>query len=377
MWLGIVLHASVNYMVGPTPTPWHDSQSTLTADLLVVFVHAFRMPVFFILAGFFVAMLVAKKGVEGMLRQRVRRLVLPFVIFWPLLLMGMGALVALYVHLNVFGTPGFNFSIVPKIPGVAKIGTMHLWFVYYLFLFCLTTAFCIQLSRWVPPALKAGFTYIWRTVAASWWGFVVLALPLAVVGSFYRGGIVTPNGSFIPDLPEFVHSGWFFVFGYCLYRHQASLLDIYVRYRWRYLATGLLLMAAFLLASKRFEADLVSSMPLRAGMAFLYNCVSWVWSFALLGLFLKYLPQQNRVLAYLADSSYWVYLVHMLGTIGFGALLFDSPFGAPGRLCLNILLTTLACLASYQLLVRHTPVGSLLNGRSLSSHQRTPNLPEH
>ena len=153
MWLGIVLHAAVNYMVGPSPTPWHDSRSTLAADLLVVFVHAFRMPVFFILAGFFVAMLVAKKGVGGMLRQRVRRLVLPFVVYWPLLLLGMGALIALYVHRNVFGTPGLDFSIIPKIPGVATVGTMHLWFVYYLFLFCLTTACCVRLSRWVPPAV--------------------------------------------------------------------------------------------------------------------------------------------------------------------------------------------------------------------------------
>jgi len=69
------------------------------------------------------------------------------------------------------------------------------------------------------------------------------------------------------------------------------------------------------------------------------------------------------VLAYLSQSSYWVYLVHMLGTIGFGILLFNAPFGALAKMGLNIAATSLAALASYQLLVRYTPVGTLLNGR--------------
>jgi len=52
MWLGIVLHVSVLYMSRPSPLPWHDDQSSPLADLLVAVIHAFRMPLFFILAGF-------------------------------------------------------------------------------------------------------------------------------------------------------------------------------------------------------------------------------------------------------------------------------------------------------------------------------------
>ena len=60
MWLGIVLHVSVLYMSRPSPLPWHDDQSSPLADLLVAVIHAFRMPLFFILAGFFVAALVQR-----------------------------------------------------------------------------------------------------------------------------------------------------------------------------------------------------------------------------------------------------------------------------------------------------------------------------
>ena len=58
MWLGIVLHVAAIHMVNDSPLPWRDERTTVAAELLTAFIHAFRMPVFFILAGFFVAFLV-------------------------------------------------------------------------------------------------------------------------------------------------------------------------------------------------------------------------------------------------------------------------------------------------------------------------------
>ena len=60
VWFGIVLHVAVIHMAGPSVLPWRDNKTTPAADLLVAFMHAFRMPVFFILAGFFVALLIAQ-----------------------------------------------------------------------------------------------------------------------------------------------------------------------------------------------------------------------------------------------------------------------------------------------------------------------------
>jgi glucan biosynthesis protein C len=86
MWLGIVLHVAINHTTGPSALPWRDSQTTPLADLLLLFIHAFRMPAFFILAGYFVALLIAGRGYPGMLTHRLRRLALPFAIFWPILI---------------------------------------------------------------------------------------------------------------------------------------------------------------------------------------------------------------------------------------------------------------------------------------------------
>lgn len=362
MWLGIVVHVSVNYMVNPAPTPWRDSQTSLLADLLIVFIHAFRMPVFFILAGFFVAMLVARSGATAMLRQRVRKLVWPFLVFWPVLFVSMSLLVAVYVHLNAVGTMGLDFDLIPQIPGRPQVSLLHLWFIYYLFLYCLVYALLLRLAVFIPAALPDDFANIWKTLCNNWWGVFLLALPLAAVGSFYRNGMVTPLGSFLPHPAEFIHSGMFFTCGIFLYRFQVDLLPRFERKCWLYLGAGLSAFILFLALVNNAGKAESASLGMHAVMAYLYNIVSWLWSFALIGLFLRYLPSQNRLLSYLADSSYWVYLVHVLGTVGFGILLHHSPFGAIERLLCNILLTSLFCLLSYHLLVRRGCVERFLNG---------------
>jgi hypothetical protein len=132
---------------------------------------------------------------------------------------------------------------------------------------------------------------------------------------------------------------------------------------WRNTVAGLVSFVLVLGALKSFLANPHGVAHIELVIALLYNLTSRLWSLALIGLFLRYLPTQNRVLRYVSDSSYWVFLVHMLGTIGFGATLFSQPFGPLTKMALNIVATTMACLLSYQVLVRYTFVGVLLNGQ--------------
>ncbi|HEX4613671.1 MAG TPA: acyltransferase family protein [Urbifossiella sp.] len=50
-----------------------------------VLLQSVSMPAFFLTAGFFVGMLVAKRGPRAMLAHRLRRITLPFLVFWPVL----------------------------------------------------------------------------------------------------------------------------------------------------------------------------------------------------------------------------------------------------------------------------------------------------
>ncbi len=78
MLLGIVLHAGLSF----TPFPWpvQDTRQTEFYGLLFAAIHGFRMPVFFLLSGFFTAMLWRRRGLRSLLSHRLRRVFLPFLL---------------------------------------------------------------------------------------------------------------------------------------------------------------------------------------------------------------------------------------------------------------------------------------------------------
>lgn len=78
MLLGIVLHAALSF----APIPWsvQDSQQSSAYYVLFACIHGFRMPLFFMLSGFFTAMLWRKRGLGSLVRHRFKRIFLPLVI---------------------------------------------------------------------------------------------------------------------------------------------------------------------------------------------------------------------------------------------------------------------------------------------------------
>lgn len=86
MLLGIVLHACMAYM-GPYWVVQDRSESTLLTAVWA-FIHGWRMELFFVIAGYFTAMVLRRDGAGGMVKRRLRRLLIPFalaaVVFLPL-----------------------------------------------------------------------------------------------------------------------------------------------------------------------------------------------------------------------------------------------------------------------------------------------------
>jgi glucans biosynthesis protein C len=190
MWLGIVLHVSVNHVSSDFPIPWRDSQRTLLADMIVAFIHSFRMPVFFIVAGFFVAMLIDQRGATGMLKHRLKRLALPFAIFWPLIFPATVVLVMVFVHLMVRGTFGIDPTLVPKSPSGVLISTLHLWFLYMLIWFCVLAVLWEKVKSYVPSAgvvaLQNSLSCQTLRILRTAWSFTVRSLGVVVRGRFEK-----------------------------------------------------------------------------------------------------------------------------------------------------------------------------------------------
>lgn len=75
MLLGIGLHASLSFFAAPWPV--QDRYQSSPLGLLFLLIHGFRMPLFFILSGYFTMMLFRKRGLSALLKQRFARIVLP------------------------------------------------------------------------------------------------------------------------------------------------------------------------------------------------------------------------------------------------------------------------------------------------------------
>ena len=351
MWLGIALHVLTIYATHSMANAWRDEQRTVLADVLVSFIHAFRMPAFFILAGYFAALLAQSRGPGGLLRNRLARLALPFVLFWPFIWVTTVLAALAFMNRMLLGHWGFDTSVATNLSFVHAPRTIHMWFLWMLLWFCVITSVLLRLPRtWFTPAADA---LAW--LARQPWGFAVLALPLLFAGASYPRGFIMPSGEFLAPWNEWLHNGVFFVFGLMLHGRQTEFFAQFQRH-WRRYAVAGLVCYCFAGAVTRLHGPVLLA-------AYSYHCDAWLWSFAAIGLSLRFLQSRHAVLGYLSDSAYWVYLLHFPLTILFGALLLQLPLPALVKIAINIACTTLVCVGSYQLLVRHTWVGKLLNGK--------------
>ena len=82
MMLGVWLHAALPFVAGVPFFFWPFLEPTKSAPIAhsVTIIHSWRMETFFLLSGFFTAMLVARRGGMATLRQRAARVLVPFVI---------------------------------------------------------------------------------------------------------------------------------------------------------------------------------------------------------------------------------------------------------------------------------------------------------
>ena len=56
-----------------------------------------------------------------------------------------------------------------------------------------------------------------------------------------------------------------------------------------------------------------------------YGVAIWCWSFAVIGLAMRFLSRENARVRYVADASYWIYLVHLPVVVAFQVVVGHLP----------------------------------------------------
>lgn len=147
LMLGIPFHAAVIYSLShewSIASPDKSQALTYLAD----FLHSFRMPGFFLLAGLFSMMLVDRQGAWPWLKSRLFRLGLP--LLSAILLIVPFQIVVQQLALAVKGTvpasevPGL---IAAQLSRFGEPWISHLWFLWVLIAYCIGLALLQALSR--------------------------------------------------------------------------------------------------------------------------------------------------------------------------------------------------------------------------------------
>ena len=148
MLLGIYLHVVVGY-TGDGRWPYIDPHPAHGINITLGVIHSFRMPAFYVMAGFFGALLWDRRGVAGFVSNRSKRVLVPFVLFWLLLFPPIAvAVISLERGVDQV-VPVFTSGEILK-----RLHPMHLWFLEYLLLLYVIAVVSVYVSRRLPESAR-------------------------------------------------------------------------------------------------------------------------------------------------------------------------------------------------------------------------------
>lgn len=367
MLLGLVLHGACSYMtVGLGKVwPYQDPVHSGIADFLVSLIHVFRMPIFFVLAGLFGAMLYGKRGASGLLKNRFQRIGIPFFVAL-LILFPMTNFAFIFANVAAKSGAAAAWSAVwataQTAPPYLPTFTMHLWFLYYLLYFYVGAVLVAAACRSLPQKWQDGMAGAFRALVAR--PVLRVLVPGAVTAltlAPMRGFLVTTT-VFIPDVWVVVAYGVFFGFGWLLYA-QRDLIGGFTRVGWAQVVGAVALYAAVKFAvSPLFGADQFTGGAL-ALWSLTGGVVAWMMFFGATGLFLRCLDKPSAVMRYIVDGSYWVYLVHLPFLLFLVGFLSGTHLNAGTKMLIVMSAATVFGFVTYDLFVRATFIGRSLNGQ--------------
>ncbi|MFO0925284.1 MAG: acyltransferase family protein [Pirellulales bacterium] len=294
MLLGVYLHAALAY-AAPANSVWlaTDGGSSRMIDFSIWWIHLFRMSLFFAIAGYLGKMVFARKGVKQFIVGRLVRIVLPFAVFYPLLL---GAMTAVFVFaLTYLESPQGLMGMIAEAyekgategslatEEAQKPGTMHLWFLYYLAYFTglgiVGSLICHSKNRSILRPLRTAKRFLEKMREWGWHHGIALCIPVLWVPAVMAAGMPLPAPeSWVPTWWPFVFYGSFYLGGWILFGNE-EILEPYRKGFLALLGFGLILLVPYYVWMPNLDLSELDSL----------QKVRWDWQSAMVALMTAYL----------------------------------------------------------------------------------------
>ena len=325
MALGVLLHSA--QVFNPAKN-WliHSADSSPVAQPIVTAIHVFRMPAFFIVAGFFALLALKKYGPYKFLRLRAERVLIPLVVT---------AVTVNSIQMGLLAHTGwmtFRFDHYM----VQGEWISHLWFLVYLFLY-LTLAYAgafVVRTRWFQMLPLESMKHRINTMSLD---AMLIALPLyqlALLAAAKLFPSMYADWLGMLSLFDFLYYFQFFVFGLLLRGHCLFFED-FVSFSVN--KTGAVL-SVWLLAHL-FENNSTGGLN---RVLYSYEAALEVW-FAchiVFAVFKAIGDKPSFISRFTASVSYTVYLFHHVFVIAFGLLFIRLGIGGTA----GVILLTVSAL---------------------------------
>jgi len=366
MILGVFLHGAVPYMQVPMPGllwPVTDPSAGWVYDSVLWYIHGFRIPLFFLIAGFFSAMLYDLRGPQGFLLHRFRRVGIPLVmaivvILPPTYYLWSWGLVEqdILTWREVWRFTHEDRQIKNQLLGLA-----HLWFLQYLLIYYLL----YYLLRSRSPALLE-FPKRIRLLERWWWPLTLVAVTFPLL--WLRPEIYTYyDNRWMPEPWGLLYYAVFYLVGSHLYRVRDQLQRLIATGPYYIIASLVIFTFLFQTLKWQLTGD-PASQDATWFFALATALYSWLAVWGFLGVCLMVFSRVSPRLRFMSDSAYWIYLVH-LPLVGLMHLLLEylqdlGGFSIPSSVgfIVSVSATLAISLLSYKHFVRCGAIGKWLHG---------------
>ncbi|TDH35671.1 hypothetical protein E2A64_10035 [Pseudohoeflea suaedae] len=297
--LGIPFHAAVVYSTHhdwSVASPERSPTLTFVADMI----HTFRMPGFFLIAGYFSMMMLARKGPGPWFATRLTRLGVPL-ISATLLILPFQILVQSWAKTvgQGGGYPNFYGAALSSLSHFDEPWISHLWFLYSLIAFSAGLAIVVALlkldrfERWVRAI----------TVLAlrRWWvAFAVIALAVTI-WAYMLPTVYALGGSRTGALLGYIQYFPFYLVGVGAFVN-AQLRESHAKGDGLSLAIGF---ALAVLSMNLSQKPSVHAFAMMAGLVAAWFITGYIQAFAQ-----KHFDHPRGVVRKVADASFSIYLFH-------------------------------------------------------------------
>ncbi len=299
---------------------------------LGAWIHGWRMPVFFMMSGFFSALLWQRRGLPRLIDLRVKRLALPF----ALSLITVIPVSSWYLVTN----------FAPEHWVLAWLDDLyHIWFLWHLML--ISIAFLVLVKLGVKFSAKMW----WLLVPLTWVPVFLMKYPVGAA----------PSVHIVPDPAVLAFHSIFFFFGVFMYQRGFTVTG---RWGWAIIPATLVIFPSILYMLVPVIRDPAASND-RIWMtaSALDALFTWSMCFGMMGLFRVIASKERSWVRYISDATYWIYLWHYPLVLHFQRTTVDWAMNPHLKLLAICVATFVILLVTYKWGVRYTPIGTMLNGK--------------